>query len=62
MGLIEDRVCKHDTPTESDPGEGLKTALIRAGSKLRRRVFVCTCQGRGEGIKQEQTYCFDYLT
>lgn len=28
--LIE--VCKHDTPTESDPDDGIKTALIRAGS------------------------------
>lgn len=43
--LVEDRLCKHDTPTESDPGEGIKTALIRAGSKLclcvrvRRGVF-----------------------
>lgn len=32
MELVED--CKHDAATESDPGTGIKTALIRAGSKL----------------------------
>lgn len=51
-GHVELGVCKHDTPTESDPGEGIKAALIRAGSKRRRRVFVCTCQGR-----REQSVC-----
>ena len=48
--LIEDRVCKHDTPSESDPGDGIKTALIRVGSKLCRRVFVSKCQEAGEHL------------
>lgn len=34
MQLVEELVHGHDTPSESDPGEGIKTAFIRAGSKL----------------------------
>lgn len=47
MQLVVELVHGHDTPSESDPGEGIKTAFIRAGSKL-WRVFVYTCQGKSE--------------
>lgn len=43
MELIECWMCKHDTPSDLDPGKVIKTALIRA----RNKPGVCVC------VKQE---------